>query len=207
MVYDTIVNGGTSPTGTTAGDAVSATGNAPLRQPPVIAYVGTSAYTVYVVTTAGASKLYETNVATGATTSTALSFTVSSALSIDASSNQLWMGGSNGTIYDMGISGSATTDILNIQTAGQTVNPVNGTAVGNVQWVASFKANGIPYFYALNAGQITVFGGGTTGWIPLWTATTSVNYTYTPPVPATGTTAAIPVRGATGCRWSTPRTC
>lgn len=199
VVYDMYPgSSGNTPAGTTAGDATAATGNAPLRQPPVIAYFGsggTTAYTIYVVTNGSTSTLWETNVTSGASTSAVLPFTVSSALFIDSASNQLWMGTTTGQIWYTTLGGSgASTDVAGLHQAGTTVNPATGAAVSNVQWVSYFRANGIPYFYATNAGQITLFGASSTGWVPLWTATTAVNYTYTPPVPANGSSPAVPGR-------------
>lgn len=175
VVYDQVV------TGTAVGDSSAPTGTAPLRQPSIIAYIGNAAYSVYVTTLGTVSTLYETNVATGATTSMALSFQVSSALFLDPSTNQLWLGATTGNIYAATLTtGTAATDLAttNIQLQGQTVNPATGLALGNVQWIGSFSVNGTPYFYAMNAGQLTIFGVASTGWTPLFASTTSAGYTH-----------------------------
>lgn len=174
VVYDQVISSGVS-----AGDKAGATGATPLRQPTVVAYVKGSAYALYVVTVGTTSTLYEANVATGAVTSAALPFQVSSVLHHNATTNQLWMGGTDGTVRIVSnISGSAATDLLSMQTVGTTRHPTTSAVVMPVLYVGYAEVKGIPYTYALNAGQISVWGVTTKGWTPLWTATTSAGYTY-----------------------------
>lgn len=174
LIYDNLVSNGA-----VAGDKAGVTGTTPLRQPPVTAYIGNAAYQVYVVTVGGISTLYETNVATGASTSTPLSFRVTSMLSINSSTNQLYLGGSDGTVWVTILSsGTAATDIALIQKIGTTVNPANGNALANVLYVGYTEQSGVPYVYALNAAQLTLFGVTSAGWTPLWASTPSAGYAY-----------------------------
>lgn len=175
QVYDLKVSGGSSP-----GDAaVASTGTAPLRQSPQIAWINGSAYALFVVNAAGHSTLYEVNVATGGATTAALSPVVSSALSYAAATGSLYFGSSSGGIWSLPISGNAATDAGLIMQIGTTVNPTSVTnPVSNVLYVGYTEIRGIPYVYALNPAQLTVFGVGSGGWTPLWAATPSAGYAY-----------------------------
>ncbi len=174
LVYD-YVTGGTSP-----GDATGATGAVPLRQPVLIAYVGSSAYAVYVVNSGATSTLYEVNVATGVSSSSVLpGFTLSSALYLNSVNNELFMGGADGSLWETSIvSGNAATDVGYLQKIGTMVNPVSGATVHPVLYVGYSVSNGTPYTYAVSAGQVTLFNVTASGWTPLWAATTSAAYSY-----------------------------
>lgn len=174
MVFDATVASGWA-----AGDKAGTTGSAPLRQPPLVAYIGNSAYYVYVITVGSTSTLYETNVASGTTTSVPLGFQVSATLALTQSTNQLWIGGADGTVRMTTLtSGSASTDIALLQTIGTTVNPSTGSTLGKVLYVGYTEAGGVPYVYALNSSQLTVFGVTSAGWAPLWASTPSAGYAY-----------------------------
>lgn len=174
VVYDSLVAGGTS-----AGDTAVATGSGPSRQPVVIAYTSSGVYAVYVVSVGNVSTLYEVNVATGASTSAALGFKVSSALYLNPVSLQLWLGGADGTVRVISsITGNAAWDQNAMATIGSMVDPTTGLAVKPVLNVGYSEINGAPYVYALSAGQLSVFGIGGSGWMPLWAATTAANYKY-----------------------------
>ena len=173
-VYDLSTSGGTS-----AGDVSGAAGATPLRQPPVIAYIGNNALAVYVVTVGSTSTLYETNIATGTSTSTVLSFKVSGALTFNASTNELYLGGADGTVRVLTLTSvTAATSILNLQTIGTTVNPANGNTVTNVLYVGYAQVDGAQYVYAVNSTELTVFYVTSTGWTPLWASTPTQGYTY-----------------------------
>ena len=177
VVYDSTISGGTS-----AGDVAGGTGTTPLRQPTIIAYVGNTAYNVYVVTVGSTSTLYESDVTSSSgTTSTSLGFKVSSVISLDASSNQLWLGGADGTIRYLRLSGAASSDVATMSTIGTVVTPCTSgtcTALANVLYVGYVEVSGIPYVYAANSAQITVFGISSAGWVPLWASTPSQGYSY-----------------------------
>ncbi len=176
MVYDAVVSGGT-----VAGDTAAATGNAPLRQPPVIAYIGNSAFMVYVITVGTTSTLYETNIANGATTSAALSFQVSSALYLNPGTNQLWLGGANGSLWATTLtSGTASTDLATILRTGTMVNPATGATVANPLYIGYVEVSGAQHFYAASGSEIEMFNITTTGWTPEWAATTTAGYKYVP---------------------------
>jgi type IV pilus assembly protein PilY1 len=179
VVYDSSVSGGSA-----SGDAaVTTTGSKPLHQPPQIAYIGGSSYAIHVVnTTVGTtttSTLYEVNVATGTSTSAALSPVVSSVLSYADQTGALWFGSAAGGVYQMGITGNAATDAALALQVGSTVNPASpSTATTNILYVGYTELKGVPYVYAINAGQITVYTVGTSGWTPLWATTPSSGYRY-----------------------------
>jgi type IV pilus assembly protein PilY1 len=173
VVYDTVISGGSS-----AGDKAGTTGATPLRQPPVIAYIGNSAYHVYVVTVGTTSTLYETNVATGATTSAAFGFQASSTLTLNPTTNRLYLGSSAGTVWMLSLSGTAATDVSTVLKIGTTVNPATAAALANVLYVGYAEVAGVPYVYALNPSQLTVFGITSAGWTPLWSTSNSAGYKY-----------------------------
>ena len=174
LVYDTVIASGSS-----AGDKAGVSGATPLRQPPVIAYVGSSAYHVHVVTVGTTSRLYETNVATGATTSVALGFQVSGALTLNPATNQLYLGGANGSVWVTTLtSGTAASDVALLLRVGTTVAPASGATLANVLYVGYAEVGGVPYVYALNPAQLTVFGVTSAGWTPAWAATPSAGYRY-----------------------------
>jgi type IV pilus assembly protein PilY1 len=175
MVYDAVVGGGT-----VAGDTAAATGNGPLRQPPVIAYIGNNAFMVYIITVGTTSTLYETNIASGATTSSALGFQVSTALSLDIVSNRIWLGGANGSLWQIQLStGTAATDAASIQRTGTLVNPATGVTITNPLYVGYVESYGAPHFYAVSSSVLEVFYVTSTGWTPEWATTTSAGYRYT----------------------------
>ena len=185
MVYDSVVAAGSS-----AGDKAVGTGLAPLRQTPVIAYIGLNAYAIYVVNVGSVSTLYETNVATGVSTSavltspspSSLALSVTSALTLDASSNQLYFGATdsagNNSVWVLGLTNAAATDITHLQKIGTTVVPSTGAASTPILYVSNVSIGGIPYVFAANSAQLTFFGIASTGWVPLWTTTTAQGYTY-----------------------------
>ena len=177
VIYDTVVTGSSSP-----GDKAGTTGNTPLRQPPVIAYIGNSAIEIYVgAVGTGNSTLYERDVtSTSAASSMSLGFIVTSVISLDANSNQLWLGGSDGSVRFLRLSGVAANDVATMTTIGTVVDPSKSTStpVPNVLYVGYVEVSGIPYVYAANSAQITVFGIASTGWVPLWASTPSQGYSY-----------------------------
>jgi type IV pilus assembly protein PilY1 len=175
VVYDSTISGGTS-----AGDLAGGAGSTPLRQPTTVAYIGNSAYAVYVVTVGTVSTLYERDVTSGTTPLSAAlptGFQVSSILSLDAGTNQLWLGGTDGTVRFMRLSGAPATDVSSLTTIGTTVKPSTGVAQP-VLYVGFVRLRSIPYVYALNSAQLTVFGIGNTGWTPLWASTPTQGYSY-----------------------------
>lgn len=174
VVYDTVVSGGTSP-----GDAYGTTGTVPMHQAPLVAYVGNSAFAVYVVNTGTTSTLYEVNVATGASSAAALSVQVSSALFLEISTNRLWLGGADGSVWTGGVlTGNATADAAQMLKVATTINPVGGAVVKPVLYVGYGEVASVPYFYALDASLLTVYSIGPNGWKPLWAASTTAGYPY-----------------------------
>lgn len=175
VAYDNTVAGGVSP-----GDnaSVSPAGQAPLHQPPQIAYINGSTYAVYVVNTGSTSTLYEVNVATGALTSAALSFQLSSAIAVEQQSNQLWAGSAVGDIWQTYVSGNAASDVAGFQKAASTVDPSTGAAAAPITYVNYVELKGVPYLYAINPAQVTVFGVGSNGWAPIWATTPGQGYLY-----------------------------
>jgi type IV pilus assembly protein PilY1 len=175
LVYDSTIASGTS-----AGDLAGAAGSTPLRQPTTVAYIGNSAYVIYVVTVGSVSTLYERDVTSSAAPLSAVlpaGFKVSSLLWLNPTSNQLWLGGTDGTVRFMRLTGAPSTDVSTLTTIGTTVNPSSGLAQP-VLYVGYIRLNSIPYVYALNSSQLTVFGIGNSGWTPLWASTPTQGYSY-----------------------------
>ncbi len=176
VVYDDVIASGTS-----AGDLAGATGSTPLRQPTVTTTIGNVTYVVYVVTVGSTSTLYERDItATTASASAALpsGFKVSSAISLDPASNQLWLGGTDGTVRFLQLTGVPATDVASLTKIGTTVTPSSGATLANVLYVSYLEVDGIPYIYAANSAEVTVFGIGSTGWAPLWATTPTQGYKY-----------------------------
>jgi hypothetical protein len=184
VVFDTVVTNGQA-----AGDKASSTiGATPLRSPTVVAYVGNNAFEVYVVTVGTTSTLYETNVATGATSSAPMSFTVSSALALNPATNQLYYGGANGSVWVMALmTGTANTDVSASMQIGTMVNPATGGAVP-VLYVGYTEIGPAPYMYALGTAQLTVFGVSSAGWRAQWATTPTQGWTYNGTAWATSST-------------------
>ncbi len=128
------------------------------------------------------STLYERDVtSTGPGTSAALpsGFKVSSVISLDASSNQLWLGGADGTVRFLQLgAGTAALDVATLTTIGTVVNPATSAALPNVLYLGYVEVKGIPYVFVENSAQITVFGVTSAGWTPLWAATPTQGYAY-----------------------------
>jgi type IV pilus assembly protein PilY1 len=179
VLFDQTVGSGSAP-----GDkAPASTGAAPLHQPVQVAYVwsGSSyqAYYVYVVNVGTTSTLYEVNVATGAVNSAALGVTVTSALTLDGQYNVLWLGDSNGGIWSLPVTGTASADVGHIVKASTTVSPSDTTTpVKPVLYVRYVEWEQKPYVIAVNAQQISVFQVGTNGWYPSWVTTPGGGYVY-----------------------------
>ena len=177
-VYDSVVSGGSS-----AGDLAAKTGTTPLRQPTVVAYIGNTAYQVYVVTTTSGSTststLYEQDVTSGTVKAGAsLGFQVTSAISLDSSAARLWLGGADGSVRSLQLTGVASTDVATLTTIGTVPALPATTALANVLYVSYVEVSGIPYVWVANSAQITVYGISSTGWVPLWAATPSAGYVY-----------------------------
>ena len=185
VVYDSVVTGGTS-----SGDLAGATGSTPLRQPAIIAYIGNVAYEIYVITSGSTSTLYERDVTSTAAPSSAVltGIKVSSAISLDAASNRLWIGGADGTVRFLNLTGVATTDVASLTTVGTTVTPSSGSTLANVLYVGYVEVNGIPYLFIENSSQVTVYGITATGWAPLWASTPTQGYVYSSGAWATSST-------------------
>ncbi len=168
----------------------------PQRQAPVVANVpmtvgsGSSAsiqvqqIAVYIANTGSGSSatstLYEFNVATGAATSTAipigsnkaLAAQVSSLVYLDPGSGEVVFGDASGNVYEMPVTGSASTDAGNITPMGVTQDGLS------VQFVGYENLNGEPYLWAASQSGLTVFGVGPAGWQPLWATNGTTGYTY-----------------------------
>ena len=175
VVYDSTIVGGTS-----AGDLAGAIGGTPLRQPTVVTYIGNTAYVIYVVTVGSTSTLYERDVTSGAAPLSAAlpsGFKVTSVVSVDPASNQLWLGGNDGTVRFLRLTGAPATDVGTLTTIGTTVKP-STSAAQPVLYLGFLRLKSIPFVYAVNASQVTVFGIGPTGWTPLWASTPTQGYTY-----------------------------
>ncbi len=174
VVYDTVVSGGSAP-----GDKSGAVGATPMRQPVQIGRASGAAYAVYVVNAGSGSTLYEVNVATGAATSAALGFVPSSPLQVDFQAGRLWAGSTAGGVWGGLYTGSATADAASMLRIGSTVNPASpSSTVTPVLYVGYAEVKGVPYVYAVNASQITMFGIGAAGWAPLWAASTGGGWRY-----------------------------
>lgn len=169
VVYDKVDAGYTSP-----GDVAGTVGSVPMRQNPVVRYANGTAYYMYVSGNGGNSTLYTVNVATGVATSFALGFQVSSAMYYDAARNSLWLGGADGSVWLVTITdaGYFKTQLF------YTRNPVTGASYGPVLYAGYGEVAGVPYAYAVNASQLTVYGIKTTGWTPLWATTATAGYQY-----------------------------
>lgn len=190
QIYDTVVAGGTSP-----GDAVIATpGQAPSHETPQIARIFSTAngvtqvasYALYVVNVSSSSggkatvtsTLYEQNIATGGLTSARLPFAATSALTYIQASDALWAGDASGAVWEIPISGNAAADAGSAFSIGSTLSPTTAKAIGPVTYVGYTETGGVPFVWAANPSQITVFTIGANGWQILWAATPSGGYRY-----------------------------
>ena len=165
----------------------------PQRQAPMIANVPiattsgstqTQQIAVYIANTGSGSTatstLYEFNVATGAGNSSALTIgnnkeiaaQVSSALSLDVASGNLYFGDAAGNVYAMPVSGNASNDAGNITAMGATQDGLP------VQYVGNTDLSGEPYLWAASQNGLTVFGIGSAGWQPLWATNSTTGFTY-----------------------------
>ncbi|MHB8409464.1 MAG: hypothetical protein ACYDHY_15455 [Acidiferrobacterales bacterium] len=182
----------------------------PQRQAPVVANVpmtvgsGSSASTqvqqiaAYVANTGSGSSatstLYEFNVATGASTSYAISIgsnkaiaaQVSSILYLDPASNAIYFGDAGGNVYEMPVTGNAQTDESNITLLGTTQDGLP------VLFVGYEDLNGEPYLWAASQSGLTVFGIGAAGWQPLWASSGTTGYTYAAQTSSWSTATTIP---------------
>ena len=194
VVYDTVVAGGSAP-----GDKAGTVGTVPARQPVQVGRQPGSgvAHAVYVVSAGTASTLYEVNVATGIGTSAALGFVPSTPLQLDSQAGRLWVGSTLGDVWGGTYTGSASSDANSMLRIGSTVNPASpSTAVKPVLYAGYAEVKGVPFVYAVNASQITLFGIGPTGWTPLWAATAGGGWRYASGAYATSTTVAKFMSGA-----------
>ena len=175
QVYDVNVSSGSSP-----GDKAGATGATPLHQTPQFLYINGKTYAVFVVNSGTSSTLYEVNVANASDrTSAALPFTLSSAVYVDPVYNRLWVGSAAGDIWKGTLTANAVADVAVMSKAASTINPANNSsAVTPILYVGYTEVNGLPYIYAANSAQITVYGLSQTGYVPLWAATTASGYAY-----------------------------
>lgn len=175
QVYDIYVSSGSSP-----GDKAGATGAVPLHQAPQFVYINGKTYAVFVVNSGTVSTLYEVNVANASDQSSwQLPFVISSAVYVDSAYNRLWAGSAAGDIWKGTLTGNAKNDVLAMSKAASTINPANNSsAVTPILYVGYTEVKGLPYIFAANSAQITVFGLSQTGYVPLWATTTSGGYTY-----------------------------
>jgi len=175
QVYDLYVSSGSSP-----GDRAGATGATPLHQAPQFVYINGKTYAVFVVNSGSTSTLYEYNVANASDQSSwQLPFTLSSAIYLDSAYNRLWAGSAAGDIWKGTLTGNAKADALAMSKAASTINPAdNSTVVSPILYVSYNEVNGLPYVFAANSAQITVYGLTQTGYVPLWATTPSMGYAY-----------------------------
>lgn len=182
QVYDNVISGSVS----AAGDkAPSAIGNGPSRQTPVVAYIGNYAYYVYATTVGTTSTLWETNVATGATTSATMPCQVSSVLSLNDDSNTLMYGCATGEVYMHALkTGNAAVDVPSVAAAitgskiGITKDPSNGNVAVPVYYAQYAEVSGVRLIITLNKNVLTIWGVSGSGWAPLWATTPTQGYTY-----------------------------
>ncbi len=159
----------------------------PAAQTPAIAIINGSAYAVYIVNTTSTSNgkttstLYEQNVATGAVSSKALSFQVSGQFFYDSGSSSLYVGDSSSNIWQLAISGSASSDV---GTATQLGTSYDGQSP--ITYVGYTEIDGVPYAWAADNASLTVFTVGSNGWQPLWATTNTAGYVWTIPSGGTG---------------------
>jgi len=191
--YDLKLNASGSPAQSVVLPALPPGAVYPQRQAPVIANVPivtasgstqTQQIAVYIANTGSGSNatstLYEFNVATGVGNSTVLTIgsnkeiaaQVSSALSLDIASGELYFGDAAGNVYAMPVSGNTSNDAGNITAMGATQD---GLAV---QYVGDTEISGEPYLWAASENGMTVFGIGASGWQPLWATNSTTGYTY-----------------------------
>ena len=175
QIYSINVASGTSP-----GDKAGVTGATPLHQKPQFVYIGGKTYAVFVVNSGSTSTLYQVNVANASDqSSAALPFTLSSAIYVDPERRRLWAGSAAGGVWMTTLTASSSADVARMAQVGSTINPANNSsAVTPILYVGYNEVNGAPYFYAVNASQITVYGIGASGYTPLWATTTTSAYRY-----------------------------
>jgi hypothetical protein len=88
------------------------------------------------------------------------------------------MGGKLGTVWMTTLStGTAATDVALILNVGTTATPSTGT-VQPVLYVGYAQVGGVPYIYAVNSAQLTVFGVKSSGYTALWASTPTQGYVY-----------------------------
>ncbi|MCY4754084.1 pilus assembly protein [Pelomonas aquatica] len=175
QVYDINVSSGSSP-----GDKAGATGAVPLHQAPQFVYINGKTYAVFIVNSGAISTLYEVNVANASDQSSwQLPFVLSSAVYVDSAYNRLWAGSAAGDIWKGTLTGNAKNDALAMSKAASTINPANNSsAVTPILYVGYTEVKGLPYIFAANSAQITVYGLSQTGYVPMWATTTSSGYVY-----------------------------
>ena len=91
------------------------------------------------------------------------------------------MGGADGIVRTLGFTGNAATDAsaASVRSMFSTINPAtNSGNVTPVTYVGYTEVDGVPYAYALNPSQITVFTVRSTGLGPVWASTPTAGYTY-----------------------------
>ncbi|CDW94425.1 conserved exported hypothetical protein [Thiomonas sp. CB2] len=163
-------------------------GSSPQMQAPIIATVNGAQYAIFVVNTktgsgstqVTTSTLYEVNVATGQPASGSAQSAslglgtgnyVTSALNYDSSSGTLWFGDSQGQVWNVYLTGTATADAAGLQLAGAT-NPAQP-----INYVGYTEQGGMPYFWAATQNEVTVFEqvSGGSGYI-VWASSSSGGY-------------------------------
>ncbi len=149
-------------------------GASPQDQAPLIITAGNMQYAVFTVNTTASSttttKLYEVDIATGATTSATLSLGgghVTSSLNYITSTGMLLMGDSTGKIWSINISGNASNDIAGL------IDMASVSPAAALQWVGYTEYNGTPYLWAETSNQVSVLSmsGGSSSVI--WSASPS----------------------------------
>ena len=168
-------------------------GTSPFMQAPVIATVGGMQYAIFITNTTTTnskgqqtttSTLYEVNVATGqpaqgTAISATLPFVASSAIDYEPTTGALWVGDTQGRVWSLSISGTASYD------AGLAINAASNSPQSPVQFVGYTEIGGLPYLYAASSTQIFVYQlSGVSGTL-VWSASNTSGYLPSPNGPQT----------------------
>ena len=159
-------------------------GSSPQMQAPLIVTTGGMQYAVFLVNTTSTnakgqstttSTLYEINVATGqpssgTAVSGALPFVASSAMDYESTTGTLWIGDTQGNIWSLNVSGTASFDASNAY-----LSETNSPAVP-VQFVGYTEVGGVPYLWATSSTEIFVYQlSGAQGTL-VWAASNTSGY-------------------------------
>ncbi len=150
-------------------DSLQSSMTSPGSPAPLIVRQGTQTYAVYTTTLGTTTYLQERPLAGGSASSAKLPFTLSSNLVYDAQSGTILAGDPSGKVWQIQISGAASSDVSAINQVGSTIDETQATFVGE-GFVGQTE-----YAWVTGPSSITVYALGGSGWTRVWGATTSAS--------------------------------